>query len=258
MISYFGELYKAREVFLNLTARDLKIRYKRSVLGVLWAVAEPLIQMVIYTIVFSLLLQVKKDNYPIFVLCGLLPWSFFQTGVTHPLSSITGNASLIKKVYFYREILPLSQIAARSIHFLLSLVLLFIFLGVSDIPFTLNVLYLPVIIVVQLVLICGLGVLLSALNTFWSDIGFLTNFVLTSVFYLTPVLYPVSMVPERFRDFFMMNPVACLIYNYRRVLIDGLPLDMPTFAYATVLSILVAALGFTLFRRLDHRLAEVL
>ena len=252
------ELFQAREIFLNLTARDLKIRYKRSILGVVWAVAEPLVQMSIYTVVFSYLLRIPKENYPVFVLCGILPWAFFSTGITHPLTAITANAPLVKKVYFRREVLPLAQISGRLVHFLLSFVLLFIFILASGIPVTPNVLFLPIVVFIQLMLICGIGVLLSALNTFWSDIGFLTNFALTSVFYLSPVLYPVAMVPERFQDFYLMNPMACLIMNYRRILLEGQGLDWPTLSYSALISLLVLAFGFAVFRRYDPRFAEVL
>ena len=258
MLSSLTELYQTREVFFNLTARDLKIRYKRSFLGVLWAIAEPLAQMMIYTVVFSYLLRIQTENYPVFVLCGILPWGFFATGLVHPLTAITSNAPLVKKVYFRREVLPLSQIAGRFVHFGLSFVLLFAFIFTSNIPLTANILYLPLVIAIQLMLVCGLGVLLSALNTFWSDIGFLTNFALTSLFYLSPVLYPVAMVPERFREFYMMNPMAGLIMNYRRILIEGQGLDWASLGYAAVISVLVLAFGFSVFRRYDPQFAEVL
>jgi lipopolysaccharide transport system permease protein len=253
-----SELFRYKELVYNLVSRDLKVRYKRSVLGVAWAFIEPMAMMFLFTLVFSYLLKIKIDKYPVFVLTGLLAWNFFLTGVNYSLSSISSNANLIKKIYFPKEILPLSTIAGRLINFILSLLLLVPFFIWFRVPLGVSILFLPVVIAVQLVLISGLSLLLSSLNTFYNDVGFLANFIFMGFFYLTPVFYSVDMVPERFRTVYMLNPMAAVITAYRDVLIYSRLPDMGYFGLAAALSLFIFVLGLMVFKRAEHTFAEVL
>jgi len=257
MTAYLRELLSYRELFINLTVRDLLVRYKRSALGFAWARIEPLSQMLVYTVVFSMLLRIDTPNYPLFVLCGLLPWALFFSGITYSLRSISDNAPLIKKVYFRREMLPLSCVAGRLVHFAMSLLLLLPLMLYYDVPLRLSLAWLPLIIMIQLLHVAGIAVCLAALNTLYDDIFFITNFVLSALFYLTPVFYPVSMVPPDYRAVYMLNPMAALIRSYRAVVLDG---GTPPFELwiSALTGVMVIGLGGFVFRRLDPRFAEVL
>ena len=251
-------LFKYKELLKNLVIRDLKVRYKRSVLGVLWALLEPLILMILFTVVFSMLLRIKVEKYPVFVLCGLLPWSFFSTGLSYSASSILQHANLIKKIYFPREIIPLGVILARLVNFLISLILLFGFMLAFGVTFTPYIALLPLIIALQLLLIVGLSLFFTSLNTFYYDVGFILEFLLFGWFYVTPVFYPVSMVPERFLKFYMLNPMAVIVHSYRQVLLYG---QAPNFGQLMIAALLIAVaflIGWSVFRRLEYRFAEVL
>jgi len=251
-------LGRHRQLVYCLVSRDLRVRYKRSVLGVLWAFAEPLVLMLLYSVVFSLLLRVQTPAYPAFALAGVVVWGFLHTGVTYSLSSITQNANLVKKIYFPREILPLAMVLGRAVHFLLSLFLLVPFLIAFDIRPTPYLLLLPLLVLIQLVLVLGLALLFSAVSTLYEDVGFLVNFAFSGLFYLSPVVYPVELVPARFQTLYLANPIAALITSYRAVIISGTPPPWTALGLAAFTSVLALALGLFVFRRVEWSFAEVL
>ena len=250
--------FQYKELLKNLVLRDLKVRYKRSALGVFWALLEPLILMLLFTVVFSFVLRIKVEKYPVFVLCGLLPWSFFSTGLSYSSTSISEHANLIKKIYFPREIIPLGVILARLVNFLISLGLLFIFMLAFRVKFTPYLIFLPLIIALELLLIIGLSLFFTPLNTFYHDVGFILEFILFGWFYITPVFYPVSMVPERFLKFYMLNPMAVIVHSYRRVLLYGQPPEAWHLSLAFLEVLAALLIGWAVFRRLEYRFAEVL
>jgi len=253
-----GNFFSYRELVLNLVSRDLKVRYKRSVLGIAWAFFEPLLLMFLFTLVFSLLLKVKIKDYPAFVLCGIIPWNFFLSGVTYSLTSVINNKNLVKKIYFPKEVLPASIILGRLVNFALSLVLLVPFFIYYRIPVSINILYLPAIIIIQLMLVMGLALLFSGLNTFYDDVSFLLNFLFFGMFYLTPVFYSVDMVPERFRAGYMLNPMAVIINSYRDVLIYGRPPNFHDIALCFFISLFLLFFGYKVFKGMEQSFAEVL
>jgi lipopolysaccharide transport system permease protein len=250
------ELFRFRLLLYNLVARDLRVRYKRSVLGVLWAFLEPVALMMLFTVVFSAFLGVGGPSYPVFALCGVIVWGFFNTGVVHSLSAVRQNAALVKKIYFPREILPMATVLGRAVHFGLSLILLLPFLLHFQVEITASVLWLPLLMIAQLELVLGLALLLGALATFYEDVGFIVNFMFSMLFYLSPVVYPVSVVPERFQTVYMLNPVAVLLTAYRAVLLDGRAPEPWGLGYVAACSLVVLVLGLLVFRRLAWRFAE--
>lgn len=252
------EIFEYKELIKNLVVRDLKVRYKRSILGIFWALLEPLLLMILFTAVFSLLLRIQVEKYPVFVLCGILPWTFFSTSLSYSTGSIAENAPLIKKIYFPREILPLTVIISRLVNFLLSLALLFIFLIAFKIKFTYSLAYLPLILIVQLIFILGLSLFFSSLNTFYHDVSFILQFILFGWFYITPIFYPVSMVPAKYLSLYMLNPMAAIVHAYRNVLFSGIPPDFKHLFIAFFISILCLISGTYTFRRIEFRFAEVL
>ena len=247
-----------KNLYSNLVTRDLKVRYKRSLLGVSWAFFEPIIQMVIYSIVFSYFLKVPVENYPVFVLTGLVAWSYFSSGLVIPQAMIRDNAPLIKKIYFPREILPLASLMGRAVHFWVSLLVLIPFLIYFDVSLNPELLYLPLLFLVQTLLMAGIVLMLAPLNTLYDDIGFLTDFSLRALFYLSPVVYPASMVPDEFRGVFDLNPMSILIEAYRDIILYGRQPDLFQLLALTAVTLVLVVTGLWIFRRMQTKFAEVL
>jgi lipopolysaccharide transport system permease protein len=256
--SVMRELVRYRQLLWCLVTRDLRVRYKRSVLGVAWAFAEPLFLTILFTTVFSYILVVDTPRYPVFVLIGVLVWGFFHTGVTYALGSVSGNRSLVKKIYFPREILPLATVLGRFVHFVLSLLLLIPLLLYFRVALTVHVLYVPLLLVLQLTLVLGLALLLTALSTLFEDVAFIVGFLFTGLFYLSPVFYPVEAVPVALRGVYLLNPVSALIASYRAILLDGVAPPWQPLGVAAALSVLLLLAGTWVFRRYEWSFAEVL
>jgi lipopolysaccharide transport system permease protein len=258
MLKAIREILTYRHLVSSLVARDLRVRYKRSALGVVWAFAEPLALMALFTVVFSHVLRLDVPNYPLFVLAGVLVWGFFSTGVTHALGAVQSNASLVKKVYFPRAILPLSTVFGRLVHLVLSLLLLAPFLAYFGVRPGLGLLLLPVLVLLQALLVAGLALFFSALSTLYEDVSFLVSFAFTGLFYVSPVLYPLELVPERYRLLYALNPMSTLLTGYRAALL-GLPWPRPgEIAIAVAITLVAFLAGTLVFRRLEWIFPEVL
>ena len=268
------ELYTYRELMRNLVVRDLKVRYKNSVLGFLWSLVNPLLMMLVFTVVFQVMLpNYPIHAYPIFILCALLPWNWFAASLNQAIPSIVNSAHLIKKVYFPREVLPLSVVLANGVNFLLALLVLFALIPFFGIPLTRWALFLPAIIVIQLVFTAGLALILATVNVFYRDTGVIMEVVLLAWFFLTPIFYPITIVPEHVtilgmlvpmqRLVYILNPMASLISAYRVVLwgspLDGGPPGPPAFdflARTAVTAVLVLLIGYLVFARYSPRFGE--
>lgn len=262
MIRRLLELYHYRELVLNLVVRDLKVRYKNSLLGVLWSLLNPLAMMAVFTVVFTFMLPNNTTpNFPVFVLCGILPWNFFRDSLMGAIASVVNNAPLIKKVYFPREALPISVILANLVNFLLALIVLFAMVLAFRMPLTRWVWLLPVVILTQVCFTTGLGLFLSTANVFYRDTAMIMEVLMLAWFFLTPVFYPIDVLPQQRlllgmtldvrRLVYILNPMASLIATYRVILYQGAPPAGDFFlrTAATSLVILVAGYGFFLRHR---------
>ena len=273
MIANLRELVGYRELIRNLVIRDLKARYKSSVLGFLWSLVNPLLMMAVFTVVFTFMMPSQSfPHFPIFVLCGILPWNFFTASMMGSTNSIVGNAHLIKKVYFAREVLPISTVLANLVNFLLAMIVLFAMLYVAGIGLTGWVLLLPVIILVQVIFTLGLAFMLSTLNVFYRDTAMIMDVLLLAWFFLTPVMYPIDILPTQAtvwgiqlpvqRLAYILNPMASLIASYRSILygsIEGGPPGPPAFDFflrTTLTALAVLALGYAIFSRYRSVFAE--
>ena len=256
------ELYAYRELVFNLTARDLKLKYKGSVLGVAWSLLNPLLQMAVYTAVFSVFLHVVRvPNYWAFVVGGILAWTFFSTTLSQAAISFTRNPHLISKVYFPMEALPLSMVIANFVNFLIPLVLLVVVLFVARVPVGTSLVLLPVIVLAQLALCAGWALIVASLTVFLRDIEHFLVLGLQVLFYLTPILYPLtaSTLPSAARPFLpllRLNPLSWYLNCYHAVLFFGTWPDTLDLALMLVFSVLSVGAGFLLFVRLRPRLPE--
>lgn len=261
-----SELWRYRDLVRNLALRDLKARYKSSVLGFVWSLLNPLLMMVVFTIVFTVMLPSNIQKYPVFILVGLLPWNWFASSTSGCVQSIVGNANLVKKVYFPREALPISVVVANGINFLLAGIVLFALILLYRIPLTPWVLFLPVLIVVQFVFTLGLGLFLAALNVRFRDTSVIMEVVLQAWFFLTPVVYDMRILPEVKtimgvdvevrRWAYILNPIGSLIASYRDILYWTVPPGLDFVARTAVESFALLLLGYLFFHRLAPTFGE--
>ncbi|MCL6519432.1 MAG: ABC transporter permease [Armatimonadetes bacterium] len=276
MIRELAELWKYRELVLNLVIRDIRVRYKNSVLGFFWSLANPLLQVATITIVFKFIMNVKIPNYSAYLLCAFLPWTFFQMSLLDSSMSVLMHGDLVKKTYFPREALPVSIVLSNLVHFILALGLFFIYLLVLGTPILLTWLLLPVVVLIQLILTLGISLFISCLNVFYEDIKYMMTVLLTVAFYGTPIIFLVEQIyysdkiPAAYQGlvlkFFYLNPLSMLMIAYRKLLlppfnvgeIRDLGMNYTYLGLAAVTSLLIFIAGYTFFNRKKWLFAELL
>lgn len=253
----FG-MWRRRELLWHMTVRHLRGQYKQSLLGYAWAILNPLSLMLTLSFVFSVLLRFESGGipYPLFVLTGLLPWIFFSSAVSSATDSITGAFSLVTKVYFPREVLPTAAVLTKIVDLgfgLTILVALMIFLGY---PPEWTIVWVPVLFLIQLLFVLGIAYPMAAFNLFFHDVRYLVGVVLTLWFYLTPVIYPVDIVPEKYDIVFDLNPMALFINAYRRVVLQGVSPGGDRLLLGLGVATLTFLIGYYLFKRMEPRFAD--
>ena len=253
------ELWHYRELIYFLTWRDIKVRYKQAVLGIAWSVLQPVLTTAITTVVFGVLLKVDSDGlpYPVFALSALLPWHLFQLSLQKSSTSLVGNANLLTKVYFPRVIIPLSSVLAALVDFGISLVLLFITMGIYQLPLTWNVLWVIPLTLLTILAALAVGLWLSALNVQYRDVQQMVPFLIQIWMYATPIVYPITTIPEgTFRYIYSLNPMVGVVQGFRWAFFGGTPPDMTLLISSlAVLVLLVSGLFF--FRRMEKTFADV-
>lgn len=259
MLSHLRELYRYRDLLFSLAARDIKVRYRQTVLGVAWAILQPLAFMLIFTLVFGKFTNVKSDGipYPLFSYTGLVPWTLFATGLSLAVGSIAANMSLIKKLYFPREVFPIGVIIGCLVDFLIafSLVLGLMWLYRTPIPRTIA--WLPWLIALELGFLGSLCLVTSALNVFYRDIKFLVPLAVQLGMFVTPVIYASSMIPAHLRVWYMLNPMAVVVDGFRRVLLSGQPPELTTLCLSTALVTGLWVVSYGYFKRAEVRFADL-
>jgi lipopolysaccharide transport system permease protein len=259
VIAQLAEAVQYRELLRNLVARDLKVRYRDSILGFVWCLLNPLLMMGVFTLVFTVLMKSNIPNFPVFVLIGLLAWNFHATAMMGAANSIVGNAGLVMKVYFPREVLPVSVVLANGVNFLLALIALFAMIVVFQVQLSSTLLLLPVIFLVQVIFATGLALFVSALTVFFRDIGIIMETAILAWFFLTPIFYRMEDVfPDYARWMYMVNPMASIISAYRDVLYHGGMPAMDFLARTFVTSVVILVVSYIFFRRSAKRFGEEL
>jgi homopolymeric O-antigen transport system permease protein len=267
MIRRFSELYCYRELIWNLVVRDLKVRYKNSVLGVLWSLLNPLLMTMVFTIVFTLMLPNNEiEHFPLFFLCGFLPWSFLAATLIGGTGSIVNNSGLIKKVYFPREILPVSVVLSNLVNFLVALIVLFATIFVFRVRLTPAVLMLPLIILSQVMFVTGMALILATANVFYRDTQHILEIVMQAWFFITPIFYPISILPREKVLLGLtvnvqlwlrrLNPMASLVASYQDVLYWGQPTGLDFFLRTLATCALVLVIGYLVFCRFSSVFGE--
>ena len=282
------ELWRYRELLLTVVLRELRIRYKNSYLGFFWSILNPLITVLVMTVVFKYVMGQQVQNYSAYVLAAYIPYMFFQLALLDSAQSVVGQIPLLKKIYFPREILPIGSVIANFVHFLLAMLVFFVYLLVvwmlnpGDNPFRSSVFFLPIIVVIQLALTLGLSLLISALNTFYEDVKYMVSVGLYLLLFLCPIMYfseqvyYASGVPDSQRtlvyNLFHLNPVAMLMTAYRKVMLDpqkvtmsrggtvfdysNIPLDWRMVGVCALVSFATLIFGYWVFNRKKWQFVE--
>jgi lipopolysaccharide transport system permease protein len=256
--AHLARLIAHRELLWTWTEREIKVRYSQSLLGIGWAILQPLALMLIFTLVFSTLARIPSDGapYPVFAYAALLPWTFLASALTFAVPILVGNMSLVTKTYFPREILPLATVFASLLDFAIAALLLLGLLAFYGISVGPSLLVLPLIVLVQLGLTCGLALLGAALNVFFRDVRFVIPLVLQGWMYLSPVIYPTSLIPEAWQPLYRLNPLVGIVESYRQVLVFASWPDWMALSYSLVASLAVAVVGYAIFKRVEMRFAD--
>ena len=253
------ELYGYRQMIFSLVRRELRGRYKGSVLGFLWTFINPLLQLVVYTIVFSVILRSDIDKFYLYLFVGLIPWIFFSSSLTGGASSVLASKDMVKKIYFPREILPISYVTSAFVNMLFCFIVIFIVVFISGVPINLIAYcYLPVIMIAEYVLALGGALITSALTVYFRDLEYILGIITMAWMYLTPIMYSVDIVPDRLKPIFYMNPMTPIIVAYRDVLYYGSIPHLGTLAHGFIFGVVMLGVGYFVFRRLQKHFAEEL
>ena len=259
MLSDLRKLGAYRELLGNWALREIRVRYKQSLLGIAWAILQPLAMMLVFTAVFSRFAKIPSDGiaYPVFSYTALLPWTFLATSVSFGVPSIVRNMDLVTKVYFPREILPISTVMAAFIDLLIASVVVLGLLFHYGFSLTRYLLWVPAVLILQILLTLGLVLFASAVNVFFRDIRFAVPLVIQVWMYATPIVYPVSLVPQELRSLYMLNPMAPIIDSYRRVILFGQPPHLGYLGLGAVVSVLAFCGGYRFFKRTELSFADL-
>jgi ABC-2 type transport system permease protein len=257
-MSQLKELFNYREMMYNLVRKDLRTRYKGSFLGFLWTFINPLLQLIIYTIVFSTIMRVNVDKFYIYLFVALIPWIFFTSAIQGGATSILAGKDLIKKIYFPRLIMPISVVNAAFMNMLFSMVIVFLAIGISGIGFSKYIFFLPIIMILEYLLALGLAFIFSALNVFFRDLEHILGIIIMGWFYLTPIVYTVDMIPPQYLNLFYLNPMTNIIIAYRDILYFKQMPDFSTLWQILAWSIGLIVIGYLLFQKLQRRFVEEL
>ncbi len=256
------DLWRYRELFYFLTWRDIKVRYKQTALGAAWAIMQPLFTMLLFTLIFGKLAGLPSDNipYPLFAFAGLLPWTFFSNAISNSGNSLVGSSHLITKVYFPRLIIPAASVLAGLIDFFFAFAVMGVLMVVYRAPIGINILLLPLLIVLTTLLAFGVGMWLSALNVRFRDIRYVIPFLIQFWMFATPIIYPASMMPERWRPLLSLNPMTGIIEGYRAALlggINGASVNWQSLGLSIGIALAVLIYALFDFRRMEKTFADI-
>ena len=257
-MNVFKEIYNYRELLKTNIKKEIRGKYKGSWLGVLWTFLNPLLMLAVYAFVFPYILRVNVDNYTIFMIVALIPWNFFTTAIQSGTGSVVANGNILKKVYFPREIIPISITTSQLVNFLITCIIMAVFIIFSGVGFSAHVLLFPLLVLIQYILILGLTFILSALTVFVRDIDHFVSVILMLGFYATPIVYQGEMLPKKFQIFLKLNPMAQLVEAYRSILYYHRMPDTTMLIIWGLGSVAILVIGYLIFKKLEKSFVEEL
>ena len=259
MIQTIKEVWEYRTMIQSLVHRDLRGRYKASVLGFLWTFIVPLCQLLVYTVVFSVILTSRTERFYLFLFVALIPWNFFSSCLTGGASCILLQQSLVNKIYFPREVVPVSYVTGAFVNMLYCEIVVFAVAIISGVHFNpVGLLCLPVVMIVEYMLALGVTMIICSVNVYFRDLEHILGIVSMAWMFMTPIMYDVSMVPERLLFVFNLNPMTPIILAYRDIMYNGTIPQMSTLGIAAGMGIIFLILGMLVFGRLKRRFSEVM
>lgn len=255
----FYELWQYRDLLYILTLKDIKVKYKQTVLGVVWVIFQPLLMMIVFTLFFGRLAEIPSGGvpYPLFAYAGLLPWTFFSNALNNSSNSLVGNSALITKVYFPRIIIPLSAVCAGLFDFLIAFLMLVVLMFFYGIGFSWNLLMLPFLTVLTALWTLALGMWAAALNVKFRDVRYALPFFVQLLLFVTPIIYPLQFISEKWHWLLMINPLTGIIENFRSA-IFGKPFDLKILSVSIFIIIAAFLYSTYTFRRLERGFADVI
>ena len=254
-----SEMFDRRELLMILIWRDIKVRYKQTIFGVLWALLVPLLQTVIFTVIFGRFANIKPDgpySYSVFVLAGLIPWTFFSQALTLGGQSLINQQHLLTKIYFPRVFVPAGAVGSCFVDFLVGLLMYAVILAFSGVVPPLGVIFLPALVVLMMVASLGVTFLLAALTVTYRDFKYIIPFGVQVLMYASPIVYPSKLVPEKYRWLFGLNPMAGIIDGFRSAIL-GKPWDIRLIAVSSASAVICFAVGVMYFRSTERRFADI-
>ncbi len=254
----FKELYDYRQLLKSNVSKEIRGKYKGSFLGVLWSFVNPLLMTLVYAIVFPFILRSTQPHYVTFVVIGVLPWTWFTNVISQGTNTIVVNGGIIKKVYFPREILPISIVTSGLINFLISCIIIAIFLICSGIGFSFYILLLPLIVLIQYILMLGLIFITSAIDVYVRDAEYIIAFLVSMLFYATPILYSSDLFPAKFSWILNLNPLTTIINSYRDIFYYQTMPNLKALGIVFLVSVLILIMGYKIFGKLKKGFAEEL
>lgn len=258
-MKHLREIYDYRQMIFSLVRKELRGRYKGSALGFLWTFINPLLQLCVYTFVFSIVMPNNIDKFYLYLFVGLIPWLFFSGSLTGGAASIINQKDMVKKIYFPREVMPIAYVTSNFVNMLLCFVVIFAVVIVSGVGINpIAICYLPIIMVVEYIMCLGGAMLTSALTVYFRDLEYILGIVTMAWMYFTPVVYSIDMVPENLRPFMNLNPMTPVIVAYRDVLYSKQVPHIGTLASGFVLGCIVLIVGSIVFQKLQRGFAEEL
>ncbi|HTX80212.1 MAG TPA: ABC transporter permease [Longilinea sp.] len=252
------ELWEHRELLWMLTIREVQLRYRQTFLGVLWVIIQPLMTTVIFTLIFGQLMKAPSENinYSLFTFSGLLPWNIFSQSLQRSSNSLTKDLRLITKIFFPRIILPVSEALSTLVDFLVSLVVLVILLLANRMPFTLNMLIVPVLVAFTLMLSIGVGNIFAALNVYYRDFAYAIPFILQVWMFASPLAYSAKLIPTNWSWVYNLNPVVGLINGFRWAFFTNIDFPMQSLVYSVIASCIIFIISTLIFNRLERSFAD--
>ena len=257
-MNLFKNLYNYRELLKTSVKKEVRSKYKNSFLGVVWSFLNPLLQIVVYAIIFSLILKNKQENYAIFLCCGIIPWTFFSSAINKSAFTIIENGNIIKKVYFPREIIPISVVVAEAINFLISTIIILGFVIIGGIGITKYLLFYPIILITQYLVIISIAFVVSSICVYFRDLQHFIGIILQLLFYATPIIYSQDNIPSEYQWILEINPMTYIINAYRDIFYYQKAFEILPLIILLFIGIVTSYVGYKIFYKLQKGFAEQL
>jgi len=257
-MTLFKDLYKYRELLKTNIKKDITGKYKKSFLGILWSFISPLLQIAVYAFVFQVILKSEIPNYTVYLCCGLIPWQYFSAVIMRGAACVIDNGNIIKKVYFPREILPISVVTSEGVNFLISTIIILGFAIFGGIGLSINILWYFVVLIIQYIVSIGFAFIVSSFTVYFRDLLHLLSIIIQLLFYATPIVYATSAVPVELQWIVKINPMSYLIDAYRNIFYNKMPPEITELLICLGMGLALCVIGYFTFRKLEKRFVEEL